>query len=313
MNRKIILLTSMMLCLISASAMAAKYKVNTSGKVTNPTGQVQQSSVIQQQVPQQINTYTAPNYTNNKIVLSNQVANIDIVMDYSGSMSNWINVAKSTMSAIVNQIPASTKIGFRVFGQDSGSNPYSPLVTKAKKIVKQANGKYKAVADNGTNGCLGMTSGSCAATAQVVPVTTYNAASLISGMNRTQIGGATPLTYALYQAVNQDFSGFPTNYKKKIILITDGDETCGGDPCAFARELVSKRKDIVIDVVLVSSYSNNLQCLATTTGGKFYNANNPYNFADAITDSIKTAPNQPQTTQPQQQSQPTQNYEYIPN
>jgi len=310
--KKISLVICILLCFASASAFAAKYKVNTSGRVTNPNGQTQQSSVIQNQV-QQYNTYSAQSYTANKVVLTTSVSNIDIVMDYSGSMSNWIKAAKVTMSMIVSQIPQSTKIGFRTFGQDSGNNPYTPVVEKAKKIIKAENGKYKAVittgSATGSNGYLGNTSGYCTATKQIVPISSYNESALISGMNTTKIGGATPLTYALYQAVNSDFASLPSNVKKKIILITDGDETCGGDPCAFVRDLVSKRKDIIIDVVLVSSYSNQLQCLSNTTGGHFYTANDTYDFSNILIQSIQDAPRQ---TTPQQQH-PTQNYEYISN
>lgn len=312
MRRLFIILTILAVC--SISVYAATYKINTKGVVTNPQGKVQtNSSSLQSQPANPYNTYTAPAYVDNKIVLSNQVGVIDIVMDYSGSMSYWINAAKSTMGNIVYQIPQSTKIGFRAFGQNSGNNPYYGIVEKAKKVVKDKNGNYKAIVGGSTKqSYLGSTSGSCSATIQVVPVSTYNAATLLYGMNATKIGGATPLTYALHQAVNSDFANLPTNYTKKIILITDGDETCGGDPCAFARNLVATRKDIIIDVVLVSSYSNKLQCLSNATGGSFYTTNSLSTFNNAIINSITTTP--AQTSQPAQQPQPqTQQYEYIGN
>ena len=309
--KKRFLVLSLLICFGSAAALAAKYTVNSSGKVTNPNGQTQNSSTLQKQASQQYNTYSSQTYTQNKVVLTGQAPIIDIVMDYSGSMSNWINAAKVAMTTIVNQIPQGTKIGFRTFGQDSGSNPYSPTVEKAKKIIKKANGIYSAVVSSPTTAYLGNTSGYCAATKSIVPVTTYNPTTLLAGMNMTKIGGATPLTYALHQAVNSDLSSFPTTSTKKIVLITDGDETCGGDPCAFVRDLVSKRKDIIIDVVLVSAYSNKLKCLSDATGGKFYTANDTYNFSNALTESITNTPAQsitPQTQPPQQQ--PTQQYEY---
>ena len=312
MKKLFIILAILLVC--SISVYAATYKINTKGVVTNPQGKVQTNSQnLQNQTASPYNTYTATSYVNNKIVLSNQVGVIDIVMDYSGSMSYWINAAKNTMGNIVYQIPQSTKIGFRAFGQNSGNNPYYGIVEKAKKVVKGKNGKYTAVVGKSTtNSYLGSTSGSCSATIQVVPVSTYNAATLTYGMNATKIGGATPLTYALHQAVHSDFANLPTNYTKKIILITDGDETCGGDPCAFARSLVATRKDIIIDVVLVSSYSNKLQCLTSATGGNFYTTNNLSSFNNAIINSITTTPAQTSAPSAQTQQQ-TQQYEFIGN
>ena len=77
---------------------------------------------------------------------------------------------------------------------------------------------------------------------------------------------------------------------KKIILITDGGENCGGNPCAFARNLMKKRNDIHIDVVLASSSSNALTCLASTTGGHLYHVNNLSDFTTTMTKSMQSEP-----------------------
>ena len=45
--------------------------------------------------------------------------------------------------------------------------------------------------------------------------------------------GQTPLTYSLEQAA-QDF-GATSDEERVIILVSDGEETCGGDPAAAAR------------------------------------------------------------------------------
>ena len=81
------------------------------------------------------------------------------------------------------------------------------------------------------------------------------------------------MVYALDRAAFQDFANLDTTTPKKIVLITDGGENCGGDPCAFAKNLMKKRSDIHIDVVLVSSNSKYLSGLSSTTGGHFYNVN----------------------------------------
>lgn len=300
---KKILTTLLMLSICSAGAFAAvKYKVNTGGKVTSPTGSVQtNSSIVRQQ--NLFNNYYAPNYVSQKIAITQPIGTIDIVMDYSGSMTYWIDAAKSSMSAIVSQLPAATKVGFRVFGHDSGNNPYSPIVNMVKSIKKNKDGKYEV--QTKTSSYLGNTSGSCSATSRIVPVMPYDAARLINGMNSVSIGGSTPLTLGLEQAVAFDFAGLPTSYSKKIILITDGGENCGGDPCAFARALVAKRKDIIIDVVLVSSDSTALKCLADYTNGTFYNTDDISSFVNILQESMRNAP--------ATYTQPTQKYEFIGN
>ena len=300
MSKKFLVL-SMAAMLATGTVMAAKYTVNTSGTVKNSTGQTITSpanSVNQNYY----NNYYMQNYVANNQVNQTQVGTIDIVMDFSGSMSNWIVAAKKSMTAIIAQIPSTTKVGFRVFGHDSnGSNPTSiHTLQDVKKIVKNGN-KFTVVTEKNP---IGTTKGACSATKLVSPIVSANSNSILSGMNSVDIGGATPLVYALDRAAYQDFAGMDTVTPKKIILITDGGENCGGDPCAFARSLMRKRSDIHIDVVLASSYSKSLSCLASTTGGHLYNVDNLSDFSKTLT---KTIQSQPAT----QQEIKKQNYEFI--
>lgn len=304
--KKIFVILSL-LTLISSITFAAKYKVNTNGKVVSPNGEVQVKSNLISPQPTYNNVYNnyySQNYINNKQVLANSIGNIDIVMDYSGSMSFWIEAAKNSMTSIISQLPTGTKVGFRVFGHDGGNNPYTPILNKVKSVTKNKNGTYKV--RTSTSPYLGSISGSCSATTQIASVAPHNASTLINGMNSIQIGGSTPLTLALEQSVNNDFAGLSKTQPKKIILITDGGENCGGDPCEFAKTLISQRKDITIDVVLVSSTSKELVCLAQTTGGKFYNTNDVYSFTNVLIESMQDTP---QSTIPE----PTQQYEFIGN
>jgi len=301
MNKKFLTLIIAGLTLTSTVVFAAKYTVNKSGTVKNQAGQTITSpanSVNQNY----FNNYYAQNYVNNNVVNQTQVGTIEIVMDFSGSMSNWITAAKRSMAAIVAQIPSSTRVGFRVFGHDSdGSNPASiHTLQDVKKIVKNGN-KFVVVTEKNP---IGTVRGACSATKQVAPIISANSNSILAGMNSVDIGGATPLVYALDRAAYQDFAGFDVNTPKKIILISDGGENCGGDPCAFAKALMRKRSDIHIDVVLVSSYSKSLNCLASTTGGHLYNVNNLGDFSKTLT---KTIQSQPAT----QQEIKKQSYEFI--
>ena len=83
--------------------------------------------------------------------------------------------------------------------------------------------------------------------------------------------GETPIAYSLMQAINNDFRN--PNTLKHIVLITDGGEGCGGDPCRLIADLMRYRNDIKIDVIAIAGDENSsfmgLTCLPNSTGGKF--------------------------------------------
>jgi len=302
MNKKILVLVAICAILTGAAAFAAKYTVNKSGTVKTGTGQVITSPA--NSVNQNFNSYQMQNYVANNQVNQNAIGTIEIVMDFSGSMSNWIVAAKRSMAAILAQIPPTTKVGFRVFGHDSaGTNPTSiHTLQDVKKIVKNGN-KFTVVTAKNP---VGTTKGACSATRQVSPIINANTNSILAGMNSVDMGGATPLVYALDRAAYEDFAHLDTTTPKKIVLITDGGENCGGDPCAFAKNLMKKRSDIHIDVVLVSYYSKNpaFACLASTTGGHVYNLSNLADFSNTLTKTMTSAPATPQEIK-------QQSYEFI--
>lgn len=294
------ILVALICSIITGSCVyGAKYKVNTTGTVKNSSGKVM-TSPANTTNQNYYNNYYAQSYVAQNQVNAVQSGTVEIVMDYSGSMANWIEAAKRSMASIVSQIPSGVKLGFRVFGHDNyGKNPNSnSTVQEVKKVVKKGN-KFSVVTERSA---VGTTTGACSATQQVSSIAAANSSNILSGMNSVDIGGATPMVYALDRTVNQDFKGLDTVSSKKIVLITDGGENCGGDPCAFARKLMQKRSDIHIDVVLVSSHSRSLQCLSSYTGGHFYTINNLSDFSNVMVDSIQSIP----------EDNVEQNYEYIP-
>ena len=311
MDKKLLLTLIIASILTSGVVFAAKYTINTSGTIKTNTGKTVSSpaNAVNQNyyqpttsIQNYYNNYQSQAYVDNNQVNQSQTGIVEIVMDYSGSMSNWIVAAKRSMSAIIAQIPTSTQIGFRVFGHDShGNNPTSiHTLQDVKKIVKKGN-KFTVVTERGP---IGTTAGACSSTQQIAAIAPANSMSILNGMNSVDIGGATPLVYALDRTVNQDFANMDQFTPKKIILITDGGENCGGDPCAFAKNLMKKRSDVHIDVVLASSSSRALTCLASATGGHFYNVNNLSDFSNTITKSVQQAPATKEEIR-------KQNYEFI--
>ena len=89
--------------------------------------------------------------------------------------------------------------------------------------------------------------------------------------------GTTPIARSLEEAA----SDFPIdNSRNIVILITDGKEECGMDPCAVSR-LFAKRgiilKPFVIGIGLDKSWQDNLDCVGT-----FFDATNEKDFSNIL-------------------------------
>ena len=166
---------------------------------------------------------------------------IQLLVDYSGSMSTWITVAKDTLQFILPKIIQSSSVSLRVFGE-APSDRY------------------------------GYQDAACRASRQVVAASDSNQDKILKGLATSRLGGVTPIEFGLRETIEKDFANL-RNYnrykKKKIVLVTDGGENCGGDPCAYIRNIMKKRKDIQIDVVQIGNDAK-LACLADLTGGTFY-------------------------------------------
>jgi len=63
------------------------------------------------------------------------------------------------------------------------------------------------------------------------------------------------------------------NRESTILLVSDGGESCGGDPCMVARELARQKPHLKINVVDIGG-SGAAACVATATGGKVYTVSN---------------------------------------
>lgn len=221
--------------------------------------------------------YTPSPYVQNNTVNAASADVIELVVDYSGSMGKWTLLTERLMNTILPQIPAKTRVGFRAFGhiQRLSDAEITSTMKKYPGSLAQSLSTYK-------------TNGICSPIGQIARLEPNNTKAIIAGMGLITDGGDTPLTKSLEQVVYKDFLGLDINIKKKIILITDGGETCFGNPCAFVRKLVQTRKDIQIDVILVGG--GNMQCLSTETGGLYKKIKSNDDFIQALNNSFNTKP-----------------------
>lgn len=78
----------------------------------------------------------------------------------------------------------------------------------------------------------------------------------------------TPLARAMRVAANNLEGGDSADDPVNMVVVTDGNDSCQGDPCSVARELKRLKPGLVINVVDMSQ-SNVLSCVSEATGGTY--------------------------------------------
>lgn len=186
--------------------------------------------------------------------------NILIILDASYSMVDRIGndtkmeIAKRVVINTVKNLPPNTRVGLRVYGHKIGLIGLYP----------------------------------CRKTELLVPINFNTTGEIINRVRRIQPTGQTPISFSLKTAVINDFNGI--NGPKRIILVSDGQETCDGNPCDFAVDMVRRGIDLKIDVVGFAlrdpAAINQLKCVALSTEGKFYTADTEAALARSLQNSF---------------------------
>jgi len=91
--------------------------------------------------------------------------------------------------------------------------------------------------------------------------------------------GGTPLSVAVEKAA-EALSGEISS--PSIIIVTDGDDTCGRDPCDEIQTLRDRHAGISVHVLGIGENSKRISCLANATRGQFLEAGNEAEMADAL-------------------------------
>jgi Ca-activated chloride channel family protein len=111
---------------------------------------------------------------------------------------------------------------------------------------------------------------------------------ILRDVNALNPAGKTPLTAAVRQAAEV------LDYRKKpgvVVLLTDGEETCGGTPCDLGRQLHADSADLTVHVIsfrVKNIYWTGEQsvidtkCLAEQNGGLYITAENEEELVDAF-------------------------------
>jgi hypothetical protein len=124
----------------------------------------------------------------------------------------------------------------------------------------------------------------------VAPLGSGSAAEIRNAVGAVTPRGKTPIAGSL-EAAGEVFAGREEE-NNNILLISDGIETCEGDPCAVAEALVRRGINVRVHVVgfdVDDEARAQLQCIADEGGGKYFDARNASDFQQAVQQAQEVA------------------------
>ncbi|MGM9925772.1 MAG: VWA domain-containing protein [Bacillus sp. (in: firmicutes)] len=172
--------------------------------------------------------------------------NVAILLDASGSMNQKIGgktkmeLAKEAINGFMASMPEEANVALRIYGH-KGSNADSD----------------KAV--------------SCGSTEMVYDLKPYDAADFKTALGQFQPTGWTPIAKAITEA-KKDFEQADKQGQNTIYIVSDGIETCGGDPVKAAQDLHDSNIEAVVNIIGFDVDSNGqkqLLKIAQAGGGQF--------------------------------------------
>ncbi|MCB1022974.1 MAG: VWA domain-containing protein [Acidobacteria bacterium] len=100
--------------------------------------------------------------------------------------------------------------------------------------------------------------------------------------------GKTPITDSLRKAIDE-VKSYGSDETVKIVLVSDGLETCAGDPCKLVREAKAAGVNIVVHVIGFDTASldvSQFECIAQAGGGLFLNAADSGGLGEALEQAV---------------------------
>ncbi|MFA5811216.1 MAG: VWA domain-containing protein [bacterium] len=188
---------------------------------------------------------------------------VEIMLDASGSM--WGQMGGEAKIAIAKKVLTETVEGMKGRGDLAISvRVYGHQFDKSKK--------------------------NCQDTRLELPFAVPDPVKVRDLISRIKAQGQTPIAYSLGEA-GKDFAG-RQSAQKVIILITDGLESCDGDPCAAAKALAAAGVGVKMHVVgfdLKPGELEKLKCLVDPSGGLLIAAKDAAQLKGALDQVVKKA------------------------
>ncbi|MFI8684538.1 VWA domain-containing protein [Rossellomorea sp. NPDC077527] len=190
--------------------------------------------------------------------------NVAILLDSSGSMGKMENgktrmdLAKDAIQQFVQDLPEDANVSLRVYGH-----------------VGTGNDKDK--------------NASCSKIEEVYPFGKYDEGKFTNALSQFKPAGWTPMAKAIDE-VKADFQQYDGKQNTNIIyVVSDGVETCDGDPVKAAKSLADSNISPVLNIIGYQVDNEGLAQLkemADATGGNYINARS---HDDLVTEFKQTA------------------------
>ncbi len=176
-----------------------------------------------------------------------------------------------------------------MWGQVDGK----PKIQIAREVLKDLVPEFGADIHLGLSAYGHRRKGDCEDIEILIPIGPKNANAIIKKVNAINPKGKTPLSEATRRAAE---ALKYTEERAIVLLISDGIETCGVDPCEVGAELAMNGIDFITHVISFDVKKEDqigLRCLAENTGGLFLNAANARELRGALSktvEKVKEAP-----------------------
>jgi hypothetical protein len=187
---------------------------------------------------------------------------IELILDASGSMNaqlpsgdSRLAAAKKAVSQLVAGLPKDTELAFRAYGHQSPREKHDCNDTQLL-VNFGAAGANGAQVDASSRGLTAR--------------------------------GYTPITRVLELAAKDFISGGKKG-EKAIVLVSDGKETCDGDPCATAAALAAADVELSIHAIgfeVDIAARKQLQCIAKVARGSYADAGDAAQLAAALRQAV---------------------------
>ncbi len=170
-----------------------------------------------------------------------------------------------------------------MWGQIKGQ----PKITIAKEVMA------KLVPELPENSRIGLLAyghrrkGDCNDVETLVRLGSGNKTAILTAVKGLNAKGKTPLT----RSVNQAFKMLQNQKgQSTIILVSDGIESCAGDPCATVKAARKYGLKFILHTIgfgLTKDKSDQLQCMATAGGGQYFAANNAQELLESTRKAVQ--------------------------
>ncbi len=170
-----------------------------------------------------------------------------------------------------------------MWGQINGENK----ITIAKSVLKDLAGELPEGTEVGLIAYGHREKGDCKDIETIVEIGPIDKAVLNEKIEALNPKGKTPITDSVLKAFE---SVRATEDAVTVILVSDGIETCGGDPCKAVKEAKEAGVNFIMHVVgfdVSKEDVSQLECAAQAGGGLYFSANNAYELSNALTSAVE--------------------------